>query len=491
MARIKQGFLGNASGKLGNVVFSKWRDQHTARQYQPDVHDAKTPAQLKQRNRMYALLQFLKPLNKNFIKFFNSNIAKGSTPWAVAIKNNMKCVSDEGCIELEELELGDPECPELEISKVVYNPFIDQTSFSYNAKSIIPKSVPFPYIGVSVLGKYKTLDGTHEFDTRHVLCFLPPGHFFCSIYTETAEWAFDNWWGGGMFWMMFYDTYDMDRHCNPNNGLTKPVYFKPTSMIEGFNTLVKENPVPKDAITWEYQTIEKKNFLVFNIDYKKTQIKNPKDYFIRFWKVSIGDGTTQQFDAVDWDLSLKSFKAELIDSVARRASIVLYSVYKKSGEQVACFNRFYIDKNIESKEFPYFWQLFTCWYANPSSFVLNGRQCGFCGSVDELFSDFIQLYEQGVIHNGGEPEPPTEYILRMGDDPNGKIEISGFVHEEGDIYYYTEKTNAVFVPKPNPGYVFSAWVGVDSGDVIATKADSYELPMIKDRSLSPVFKVLV
>ena len=70
MARIKQGFLGNASGKLGNIVFSRWRNLETARQYQPDIQDANSPEQQKQRSRMVNLLQFLKPLNKTFIKFF-------------------------------------------------------------------------------------------------------------------------------------------------------------------------------------------------------------------------------------------------------------------------------------------------------------------------------------------------------------------------------------------------------------------------------------
>jgi hypothetical protein len=42
MARLKNGFLGNASGKLGNVVFAKWRDLFTVRSYQPDISDAKT-----------------------------------------------------------------------------------------------------------------------------------------------------------------------------------------------------------------------------------------------------------------------------------------------------------------------------------------------------------------------------------------------------------------------------------------------------------------
>ena len=91
MARLSNGFLGNASGKIGNVVFARWRNIFTARQYQPEIQDANTPAQQLQRTRMMALLQFLKPLNKSFIRRFNAALDKNSTPWAVAIKANMNC----------------------------------------------------------------------------------------------------------------------------------------------------------------------------------------------------------------------------------------------------------------------------------------------------------------------------------------------------------------------------------------------------------------
>jgi hypothetical protein len=488
MARINNGFLGNASGKIGNVVFAKWRDINTARQYQPDVQDANTPAQKRQRSRMVALLQFLKPLNKNFIKLYNAHLAKGSTPWAVAIKANMPGVSPEGCFPLENLRLGEPNLPPCTIVETIYNPFIDQTSFKYGPVPRPTNPNPFPLVAASVLGKYPSDSGMHEFDVRHPKCFLPPGHFFCSIYTETQEWAFDNWWGGGMFWMMFYDTYDMDRFYNPNDGLSEPSYFQPVSLIEGFNTKIKENPVPKDAITWEYQTIEKKNFLVFNIDYKKTKIKNPKDYFIRFWKVALGDGTSQQFDAVDWDLSMKSYKAELIDSIARKATVVLYSVHNKSGEQVACFNRFYIDKNYEGKVLPYFDQLFDTSYSHPSSFVLPGNQCGFCGNINDLFSDFIELWEQGIIHNGDDPEPTKEFMLSRSDSPNGNVEVKDFSHEAGDIFYFNENTKAKLETKPDTGYQFSRWFGADAADIVKTSDNTYELMMSKDRSIAAEFK---
>ncbi len=44
MAKLSNGFLGDASGKLGNVVFSRWKRINTARAYQGNISDANSPA---------------------------------------------------------------------------------------------------------------------------------------------------------------------------------------------------------------------------------------------------------------------------------------------------------------------------------------------------------------------------------------------------------------------------------------------------------------
>ena len=42
MAKVMNGFLGDAIGKLGNVVFRKWNSMITASQYQPNVKNPNT-----------------------------------------------------------------------------------------------------------------------------------------------------------------------------------------------------------------------------------------------------------------------------------------------------------------------------------------------------------------------------------------------------------------------------------------------------------------
>jgi hypothetical protein len=491
MARIKQGFLGNASGKLGNVVFAKWRDINTARQYQPDVHDANTAAQKKQRSRMVGLLQFLKPLNKNFIKMFNTSLAKGSTPWAVAIKENMQGVSPEGCFPLQNLRLGNPTIPPMDLENVVYNPFIDCLSFKYGPFPHPTPQNPFPLTAVSVLGKYASDNDMHEFDIRHPMCMLPPGHFFCSYYDENYEHVFDNWFSGGMFWFMYFDTYDIESIYNPNNGLSEPTYFEPVSKVEGFNTKIKENPVPREAITWEYVIREGKTSLVFSVDYKKTTLKNPKEYTAILWGVALHDGKHEQSDPIEWDLSNKSHSIEISDSIAKGSFIILYSVLHKTGEQVGRFNKFYINKNSEGKEIPYFNQLFDTGYGYPASFVLSGNQCGFCGNIDELFSDFIELWEQGIIHSDDDPAPTKEVMLNRTVGPNGVVAVSDFIREDGDNFYFNENAKATFVTNADAGYEFSKWSGADAAEVVKKADNSYELLMSKDRSIAAEFKQIV
>ena len=400
MARLTNGFLGNASGKLGNVVFAKWRDLYTARQYQPDIHDANSPAQRAQRSRMVALLQYLKPLNKNFIAFLNSKECKGSTPWAKAIKDNMRAIASNGCLIPEMLSFGNPKYAPVEISGVVYNPFIDQVTVKYSPGSHPVTQVRYPYIINSVLGQYKSPSGLPAFDTRYPMVNMPSGSFFCSFYDDNHEHVFENWWSCGWFWMMYYDTYDIDMAYNPNGTLTMPRPFTAEPLITGFNTEVQDNPVPAEAFKWEYQFRDPNWVLVLTIDTKLCNLPLEHDYTLLLWAVAFKDRSHNQGEVIEWDLKTPSLEIDLGPDGFYGSFIALYNIVDKEGVQKGRFNRVYINKGTGDTVYPYFDQIFDCNYAHPASFSLAGDQCGFCGSLDELFSDFIELWEQGVIDDG-------------------------------------------------------------------------------------------
>ncbi|MFH0867290.1 MAG: DUF6266 family protein [Bacteroidota bacterium] len=487
MARINQGFLGNASGKLGNVVFAKWRRLYTARQYQPDIQDANSPAQQKQRSRMVALLQFLKPLNKTFIRSYNSPYTKNSTPWAKAIRDNMPGVSPEGCFPIKYLKLGEPRYPAPEIFNPIYNPFIDQVHFKYRPAGLQPQTESFPYHITSVLGKYASPEGQHEFDVRHLLCMLPDDEFWCSTYDGYEETVYTNFWHHGVLFFIYYDTYNEKVYQNPFENISSPAYFQPRSLLEGFNTNVKENLVPSKAITWQYKHESNIWYLDFNINFQKTQLTTPANYTLIFWGVGLVNNDHSQSGPYEWDLQESTYEITLGEHGLPGSAILLYAIFDKSGQQVSRFNRIYIDKGSDGNTYPYFDQLFLCNYSHPASFILSGNQCGFCGNIDELFSDFIELWEQGVIHSDNEPAPVTEYGLKITHPTNGDLQTSGYKRVEGTTYFFNVDQNAHLAPVPNQGFVFSAFSGSDAADVVPVSEGVFNIKMSKARALSAVF----
>ena len=52
MATVKNGFLGDAIGKIGNVIFRKWNSLITVSKYQPLVKNPNTLAQQLQRQKI-------------------------------------------------------------------------------------------------------------------------------------------------------------------------------------------------------------------------------------------------------------------------------------------------------------------------------------------------------------------------------------------------------------------------------------------------------
>ena len=439
---------------------------------------------------MTVLLQFLKPLNKSFIRSYNSLYCKNSTPWAKAIKDNMPSVSPDGCFSLKNLQLGEPRYPAPEIFNPTYNPFIDQVHFKYRASGIQPQTESFPYHITSVLGKYASPEGQHEFDIRHLLCMLPDDEFWCSTYDGYEETVYINFWHHGLLFFIYYDTYNEKVYQNPFENISAPAYFEAVPIIKGFNTNIPENLVPVNAITWQYIQRDNKWYLVFTIDFSKTTLKNPANHVLLFWGVGLTNGSSHQSEAKEWDLANSTFESELGPNGFHGSIISLYTITNKHGKQVSRFNRIYIDKGSEGDTYPYFDQLFICNYSCPASFILSGDQCGFCGNIDDMFGELLALYDQRIISNGTDPAPPVEFSLYIDDNPNGTAEVSGLVRAVEEQYIFKGDTKATLTPMPNQGYSFDRWSGDDQAAVVDLSYNTYEILMSKDRRLLPVFKTI-
>ncbi len=490
MARLNNGFLGNASGKIGNVVFAKWRKIFTARQYQPEIKDANSPEQQKQRNKMIALLQFLKPLNKSFITSFNAPSCVNSTPWSKAIKDNMPVVSPEGCILLKDFILGDPRLPQLNIIGASYDPFIDQIQLSYQMPVIPEENNNFPYFGISALGKYKSSDDTPSLDIRHLMCCHPKGSWYCFLSDNMEQSFYLNYWEEGRIWLIIDENNIYKHKPNPFQNIYATAYFEAVPLIGCFNKNVKVNLVPVNALTWEYLQGSNDWYIKFHIDFSKTSLTSPADYTLKLWTVTLSNGNHVISGPYEWDLQECQFEVILGQSGLTGSVICLYSIFNKQNVQVSRFNRFYISNGSNGVVYPYFQQMFDCNYSHPVSFQLSGNQCGFCGSIDEIFSEFIDLWEQGIItpnENPLPPTPPVEYSLTFNQGTYGTVNITGYTRVVDNIYYFNEGQRALLEIVPNQGYVFNTWSGADSGDLINIDNKHYSILMSKNRVLGAAF----
>jgi hypothetical protein len=197
MARVKQGFLGNASGKLGSVVFAKNRKTNTVRKHQPVIQDKKSPAQLTHRQAMKVITSALAPLKNNFIPFFNKGISGKASPWSYAIKQNINSLDINGNFDLSKLQLGKPSLPITLINSVIYNPFIDQLSITTTANNILQTTVNFSINFFSFIGQYKTINNQISFDTRNLSIQSNHGVVYCFVSSDAQFSVYQNFYNNG------------------------------------------------------------------------------------------------------------------------------------------------------------------------------------------------------------------------------------------------------------------------------------------------------
>ena len=205
MAKLGQGFLGNASGKLGTVIFAKWRKTNTVRKHQPIIQDKKSPAQLTQRRAIKTITSALTPLKNNFIPFFNKNISGEASPWSYAIKQNISALDINGNFDLFKLQLGKPSLPAPLILAAIYNPFVDQIYIKISSSKSEKN-----YNLSSFIGQYKSINQTIQLDTRHLIIPIYRNWVECFIIdledTEDETYisgTFNNAYDNGVFVGMY------------------------------------------------------------------------------------------------------------------------------------------------------------------------------------------------------------------------------------------------------------------------------------------------
>lgn len=402
MAKLNNGFLGDASGKIGNVVFSKWRNIRTARAYNGNPTDPNTQAQQIQRLRMTALQAFLSPLNNNFIKFFNSRFAVNSTPWSKAIKDNMPAVDELGNIDLSKITFGNNRLPAAKIISSDYDPFIDCLKIKYDYPDSMTSNSNFPLIACSMLGMSKRNDDPFSFNVDNMIKFMPSNQFYCEFEDQGGTHIFSNFFDRGQFWLIpLQDSrWDMQHQSIPDNSTPTP--FIPASEIAEFNMNFDYNPVPTEAVDLSFVGDGTKCDLIMKFITSKIENgfsdKNKVSVWFRLiTKTGIVDLPKKTAQICDFPLYTTITSPETVVG-----AIALYCTLDTDEVQLGCFNRMYHGTSPSGVKIPYFDALFDFYGANPLSFKLPAGEAAIFGNVDELLGDFIKAYESGSVT--GKPE---------------------------------------------------------------------------------------
>jgi hypothetical protein len=197
MARVTQGFLGNASGKLGTVIFAKNRKTNTVRKHQPIIQDKKSPAQLTQRQAMKVITSALAPLKNNFIPFFNKGISGKASPWSYTIKQNINSLDINGNFDLSKLQLGKPSLAAPIINSVIFDPFIDQLAINTTYLNNPQITDNFSINCFSFIGQYKSINNLIALDTRNLSIESNHGIVYCFISSGAQFSVYQNQYNNG------------------------------------------------------------------------------------------------------------------------------------------------------------------------------------------------------------------------------------------------------------------------------------------------------
>ncbi|MCP4342643.1 MAG: hypothetical protein GY799_28115 [Desulfobulbaceae bacterium] len=167
MAKIRSGILGNTRGKVAGVVASQWKDVNYIREY-VKPGNPRTPAQLVQRAKMSACVNFSRPLvgpvfnafwdpflksKSGFNAFVSANIKNfGAIPEydkvqiiqgkliPIADLTVVNTASQKGITVSWSIEALDAGVLEGDIKIAVYNIARDQWTFAFNVASVDDES---------------------------------------------------------------------------------------------------------------------------------------------------------------------------------------------------------------------------------------------------------------------------------------------------------------------------------------------------------------
>jgi len=214
MARVLNGFMNDASGKLGSVVLSRSKALSIAKKYQPKVFNPKTANQQKNRLKFKELSTFASLLNNTFIPILYGLQGISKNTFNKFIKDNQNLFDQNGNLIFNNLKCGNPPGVQPWLASFRYNAFLDNSTVNFvpvkNGVECDFSNMLVSVLGLRVINNYEL----GILDIRHVLTDAPDFSWTCTTtsygttsegYSYSEHWSFDNFYSGGIFFTVFSD----------------------------------------------------------------------------------------------------------------------------------------------------------------------------------------------------------------------------------------------------------------------------------------------
>jgi len=434
MAKVLNGFLGDASGKLGSVVFSRWKNIYTVRQWKQHISDPNTQQQQTIRIRMQSLIQFLRGLNGGFLQSMNKTGSTKQTPWSKALKDNFDAVDDYGNIDYSKLTFGPANLPAPKMLSIIYNPFIDLLAIEFSRTDSFVSHLNYPAYASGAIMFDKYPGKPYIFNTDNTLNFSPPGWFTCEFEDQGGSHYFSNGYANGSFWFIpeCNSRWDMENQTIPH--ITNPTPFVSVSILPDLDFSVDTILMPPSAFTAKYNTEGGILSMKMEIDLGQLDPIVNADYLVRVDCWVTADGKSQTMPRVDTKLS--SFPYSLVMDVVTVPTLAIFIVSLFDENGIQCSLTF---KNVKIEKqggdlISYFRQIFNSRYCWPTSFKYLDDHCGLALSISDLFPAFIQAFIDGSLGAGQYDENTNFFTVHLL-DINSNVLATYASNERSEIFF--------------------------------------------------------